>query len=120
MGSRRRGRRRHRGERPIAGPPGDDLCRSRGSRVRSLEGGCHDAAPEPSTDVGRADPMKLVRLMLIAVAALGLVLVPRHTAASAATQNPSDIRCIGVQLAPAPLGSKPDLNPDGTPVKITA
>jgi pimeloyl-ACP methyl ester carboxylesterase len=63
--------------------------------------------------------MKLSRLMVIAVSACTLVLVPGPNTASAGTQNPADIRCVGVQLAPAPLGHRPDLNPDGTPVKIS-
>ncbi|MBE8518368.1 alpha/beta hydrolase [Amycolatopsis sp. H6(2020)] len=51
--------------------------------------------------------------MLWATCAAGL------SPAAAATQEPSGVQCAGVQLAPAPLGKNPDLNPDGTPVRIS-
>ncbi len=63
--------------------------------------------------------MKFSRLVLVALAVLVLVLAPWRSGASAAPQNPAEIHCDEVQLAPAPLGRQPDLNPDGTPVKIT-
>src|SRR5256885_10396838 len=63
--------------------------------------------------------MKLHRLALVGVAVCGVVLAPWRSTASAGTQDPAAIHCDGVRLAPAPLDSKPDLNPDGTPVKIT-
>ncbi|MBE8518367.1 hypothetical protein ILP97_12750 [Amycolatopsis sp. H6(2020)] len=63
--------------------------------------------------------MKLLRVALAAVFVCGVVSVPWHGVAFGLTQDSAAIHCDGVQLAPAPLDSKPDLNPDGTPVKIT-
>lgn len=63
--------------------------------------------------------MKSFRIVLVTVAACGLVLVPQRSPAFGLAQDPAAIRCDGVKLAPTPLDSNPDLNPNGTPVKIT-
>jgi pimeloyl-ACP methyl ester carboxylesterase len=62
---------------------------------------------------------RLARLSA-AIAALSVVMVTTTwpPAAFAGTQDPAAIRCAGVDLA-RQLNSDPDLNPDGTPVKIT-
>jgi pimeloyl-ACP methyl ester carboxylesterase len=51
------------------------------------------------------------------VVALSLA-APAAAAAASSTVDPSRFGCPGVQLAPA-LTRDPDLNPDGTPVRIT-
>jgi|GEM_PF-788078 len=59
---------------------------------------------------------------LIAVAAGLLLLVPMSSwvpAAATRVQDPTAIRCAGVELA-SQLNRDPDLNPDGSPVRITA
>ncbi|WP_326834886.1 hypothetical protein VSH64_08150 [Amycolatopsis rhabdoformis] len=68
----------------------------------------------------RADPgadavKRFAAVLAAGLAVCGILAAP----ASARAQNPADIHCAGVQLAPAPLKKAPDLNPDGSPVRIT-
>jgi len=58
-------------------------------------------------------------LVRVAAAAVGWSLVVATPwVPTALAQDPSEIRCVGVELAPA-LGKDPDRNPDGSPVKIS-